>query len=106
MDRFLFTSLVAGLVVASTAGAQTPAVAPDLVLRNGHIFTGDKANPWVEAISIRGERIVLAGSNAVVVATVGTQTSSLVRHLTAARTVAATRALLLLLRKLLQCYVK
>jgi len=74
MDRFFFTSLAAGLVIVSTAGAQTPAVVPDLVLRNGHIFTGDKVNPWVEAISIRGEHIVLVGSNASVMATAGTQT--------------------------------
>ena len=74
MNRFLFTSLAAGLVIASAVGAQTPPVVPDLVLRNGHIFTGDKADPWVEAISIRGERIVLAGSDATVTATVGAQT--------------------------------
>ena len=80
MDRFLFTSLVAGLVVASTAGAQMPAVVPDLVLRNGHIFTGDKANPWVEAISIRGERIVMAGGDAAVIATAGTQTKVIDLH--------------------------
>ena len=74
MKRIVLTSLAAGLVLVSTAAAQTPAVVPDLVLRNGHIFTGDKANPWVEAISIRGERIVLAGSDAAVTATAGAQT--------------------------------
>ncbi len=74
MDRFLFTSLAAGLVLASTVAAQTPVTVPDVVLRNGHIFTGDKANPWVEAISIRGERIELAGSDAAVTATAGAQT--------------------------------
>ena len=77
MSRFLFTSLATGLVIASTVGAQTPAVLPDLVLRNGHIFTGDKANPWVEAISIRGDRIVLAGSDAAVMATAGAQTKAI-----------------------------
>ena len=74
MVRFLFMSLAAGFVFASTGVAQTPAVVPDLVLRNGHIFTGDKANPWVEAISVCGERIVLAGSDAAVTATAGPQT--------------------------------
>ena len=75
MNRFLFTSLAAGLVIASALGAQTPPVVPDLVLRNGHIFTGDKTDPWVEAISIRDERIaVLAGSDATVTATAGAQT--------------------------------
>jgi predicted amidohydrolase YtcJ len=74
MDRFLFTSLVATLAFCSTVNAQTSAAVPDIVLRNGHIFTGDKANPWVEAISIRGEHIVLAGSDATVTATAGTQT--------------------------------
>ncbi len=74
MDRFLFTLLAAALSFASTVSVQTPAVAPDLILRNGHIFTGDKANPWVEAISILGDRIVLAGSDAAVTGTAGTKT--------------------------------
>jgi predicted amidohydrolase YtcJ len=80
MSRFLLNCLVAVLLMGSTAGAQTPPVVPDLVLRNGHIFTGDKANAWVEAVSIRGERIVLAGSDAVVMATAGAQTKVIDLH--------------------------
>ncbi len=63
-----------GLLLASTVGAQAPKVVPDLILRSGHIFTGDKASPWVEAVSIRGDRIVSVGSDAAVLATVGPQT--------------------------------
>ncbi len=79
MNRAPFTTLVVGLVLTSAAGAQMPAV-PDLVLRNGHIFTGDKANPWVEAISIRGERIVMAASDAAVIATAGPLTKVIDLH--------------------------
>jgi len=44
--------LVLGLIPA--AAAQTP----DLILRNGHIFTGTPAHLWVQAVSISGDRIV------------------------------------------------
>ena len=37
--------------------------AADLALINGRIWTGNKSQPWVEALASRGERIVAAGSN-------------------------------------------
>lgn len=37
--------------------------APDMVLTGGRIFTADSATPWVEALAIRGGRIVAAGSD-------------------------------------------
>jgi predicted amidohydrolase YtcJ len=40
------------LFVATSSAAQSP----DLILRKGHIFTGDAAEPWVEAISIKGDK--------------------------------------------------
>ena len=58
--------LLAGAVSGS---AQKTAPAPDLVLRNGHIYTGDPAHLWVEAVSIRGDRILAAGSESAISAT-------------------------------------
>jgi hypothetical protein len=45
------------------------AQSPDMILYHGHIFTGDTAIPWVEAISIHGNTILATGSNAKVMAT-------------------------------------
>ena len=80
MNRCVLTSFVAALSVSSMAVAQNAAAAPDLVLRNGHIFTGDTTNPWVQAVSIHGEDIVLAGSDALVMATAGAQTKVIDLH--------------------------
>jgi predicted amidohydrolase YtcJ len=51
----LFTVLAAPVLAAQ---------APDLVLSNGRIWTGDDARPWAEAVAVRGDRIVAVGSNA------------------------------------------
>ncbi|HEX7154620.1 MAG TPA: amidohydrolase [Thermoanaerobaculia bacterium] len=57
------------------AGCAT--TAPDLVLTNGKVFTADDAQPWAEAVAIRGERIVRVGSSADVRALAGPQTEVL-----------------------------
>jgi predicted amidohydrolase YtcJ len=60
---------------AAPAVAQAPkATAPDLILRNGHIYTGDPAKPWVEAISIQGDKILAVGTDAAIAATANSQT--------------------------------
>ena len=38
-------------------------VAADLVLVNGRVWTGNKSQPWAEAVAARGERIIAVGSN-------------------------------------------
>ena len=52
--------LLTGFLMLST-GAQTKA--PDLFLRNGHIFTGDSANAWAEALSIQGDHVLGLGAD-------------------------------------------
>jgi len=52
--------------------AQQPS--PDLILLNGKIFTSNSARPYVEALAIRGELIVAAGSTKEVSALSGPQT--------------------------------
>ncbi|RXH57383.1 amidohydrolase [Granulicella sibirica] len=61
------------LCLAVTASAQKPA-SPDLVLCHGHIFTADTTNPWVEAVAIRGDRILAAGADGAVCSTADAHT--------------------------------
>lgn len=49
-----------GILVATSTWAQEPA---DLVLRSGKIVTVDDACPLVQALAVRGDRIVAVGSN-------------------------------------------
>ncbi|HEU4647451.1 MAG TPA: amidohydrolase [Gemmatimonadales bacterium] len=73
---------LAGIVLALAFAAAPPQVAgqspraprPDLILVNGKVYTADSLHPWVEALAIRGERIVGAGSNAAVRALAGART--------------------------------
>ncbi|MDB5234825.1 MAG: nfdA 1 [Hymenobacter sp.] len=52
--------IVAFMTTAGGAMAQ----APDIILTGGKIFTSDEARPYVEALAVRGERIVAVGSTA------------------------------------------
>lgn len=47
-------------VSTPAVGQQAPA---DLILLDGQIFTADPANPFAEAIAIRGERVLAVGSS-------------------------------------------
>jgi len=42
--------------------------AADTVLLNGKIFTANPSQPWVEAVAVRGERVVAVGSSAAIAA--------------------------------------
>ncbi len=55
------------LCLVTLGGACAPP-APDTVLLNGHVFTGDPANPWAEALAIRGDRVIAVGTTAEVAA--------------------------------------
>jgi adenine deaminase len=48
--------MVWAVMVAALAGCGDSA--PDTVLINGKIFTANPRQPWVEALAIRGDRIV------------------------------------------------
>ncbi|WP_133271522.1 amidohydrolase [Hymenobacter radiodurans] len=54
--------LVIGLVWGLGIGARGQAGRADMVLLNGKIFTSDAARPSVEALAIRGERIIAVGT--------------------------------------------
>ena len=73
----LRTSNAAIFVVAlcaSPAGAQVPALVPDLILHNGKIVTVDDQFSLAEALAIRGDRIVAVGQDAGVLGLAGPDT--------------------------------
>jgi hypothetical protein len=49
---------------ASSAIAQGPAVEADLIVRNARIWTGDPAQPRAQALAVRGDRLIVVGTNA------------------------------------------
>ena len=59
MKHLLF---IAALLLFQVAKAQT--AAPDIILTAGKIFTADLAHPYVQALAVRGERIVAMGTTA------------------------------------------
>src|SRR5262249_6114883 len=56
--------------------SRTPPAA-DLVLINGRIWTGNKSQPWAEAVASRGERIIAVGSTDEIKKLAGAKTRSI-----------------------------
>ncbi len=50
------------------------ASAPDTVLLNGKVFTANPAQPWGQAIAIRGDRVIGVGTTAEIAAQAGSST--------------------------------
>ncbi len=61
-----------------SAFAQQPN--PDLILLNGKIFTSVAAHPYIEALAIRGDRIVATGDTAAIRAMAGPSTHQIDLH--------------------------
>jgi len=56
--------IIVGLSFNSVARTQLPQPSlTEVLFRNGHVYTNDPAEPWVEAILVRGEEILAVGSN-------------------------------------------
>ena len=51
-----------------------PRVVPDTMLVNGKVFTSNPDQPWVEAVAIRGERIIAVGTSQAIAAMGGPAT--------------------------------
>src|SRR5580704_8772793 len=77
MMRKLF--LCFGLLCLGTS-AQAQQGDPDLILFNGKIFTSVVSRPYVEALAIRGERIVATGDTKTIQAMVGPKTNAIDLH--------------------------
>jgi predicted amidohydrolase YtcJ len=70
-----FVSLLVALVSAFLLSPPTTKVQPaDLVFKNGNIYTASDAQPKVEAVAVKGDRIVFVGSNRGLQKYVGTKT--------------------------------
>lgn len=72
------TAVLCVLCVRSHAPAQE--TKPDTVLLNGKIFTGVASRPYVEALAIRGERIVAIGDTKTIQAMAGPKTNAIDLH--------------------------
>src|SRR6201987_258008 len=59
-------------LLVSVAFSQQPA--PDLILLKGKVFTSSASHSYVEALAIRGERIVAAGTSSEIAALAGKET--------------------------------
>ncbi|MEP6779237.1 MAG: amidohydrolase family protein, partial [Gemmatimonadaceae bacterium] len=46
----------------------------DFVFTGGHVFTGDSANAWVQAIAIAGDRIIAVGTDSAITTLAGART--------------------------------
>lgn len=67
--RCLPLAAAVALLTSACAGAS-----PDLVIRNARVFTNDTAQPWAEAVAVKGQRIVAVGESAALAATAGPST--------------------------------
>lgn len=65
---------VPDLTIHETRQAKPAALAADLVLQSGKIWTVNKAQPEAEALAVWGERIVVVGTNADVAPLIGPKT--------------------------------
>jgi predicted amidohydrolase YtcJ len=68
----LFTALALTLCLVSLGIGRSPSA--DVVLMNGRLFTSDGLRPFVEALAIRGDRIVAIGTSAEIESLAGPKT--------------------------------
>jgi predicted amidohydrolase YtcJ len=59
------------LIIGALAGGCERQAAPDIILLNGKIFTCDPSAPWVEALAVRGDRVVAVGTDSAIRALAG-----------------------------------
>jgi predicted amidohydrolase YtcJ len=72
-----FSSAVAVLLVMLIPVIAVAQEAPDTILINAHVFTGDTKKLHVEALAIRGERIIATGTTAEISRLAGPKTQSI-----------------------------
>jgi len=59
-------------LLAVTSACAPPS--PDAVLLNGRVFTANPAQPWAEALAVRGDRVIAVGTTAEVAALASAET--------------------------------
>ena len=73
-SRTMRCGSAAGIALFVGAAAACAPLPPDLVLLNARVFTADPAQPWTEALAIRGDRITAVGTSAEIAALASTAT--------------------------------
>lgn len=68
------TLLAASLTLGCSAPSAAIEVPATLAVVNGRVWTGDPAQPWAQAVAVRGDRIAMVGSDDAVRATIGADT--------------------------------
>lgn len=61
MNRMIINFLLIIIMSASCSGSRNEIA--DLVIINGKVFTNDHGKPFVEAVAVRGEKIIAAGTS-------------------------------------------
>lgn len=73
-------SILLSLLLFNFTPAGSKADSADLIFVNGNVYTANEKQPQVEAIAVKGDRIVFAGSNAAVKKYQGAQTRVIDLH--------------------------
>lgn len=77
MSRRLMNAALLAAVLALSLASAAQEPTPDFVLYNGRIFTSNAANPYVQALAIRGERISATGDSANIKSLAGPHTKEI-----------------------------
>ncbi len=73
----MMSTIRIALVLGVSCLSACASPAPDTIVFHGKIFTANAAQPWAEALAIRGERIVAVGDNAALTSQAGPATRRL-----------------------------
>ena len=73
--RNLLACFGACLSLAACSGAEQPSEFADFVFANARAYTLDDSQPWVEAVAVKGDRIVYAGESTAAGSFIGEATS-------------------------------
>src|ERR1700679_4358528 len=80
MKKLTTKAMIVVVCVCACGHARAQEAKPDTVLLNGKIFTGVASRPYVEAVAIRGERIVATGETKTIQAMAGPKTNAIDLH--------------------------
>jgi predicted amidohydrolase YtcJ len=80
MIKSTFRNISFLFVVFACAFASAQSAKPDTILLKGKIFTGAASQPYVEAVAIRGERILATGDTATIQKMAGPKTNIIDLH--------------------------
>ena len=73
----MMSRICIAIVLGTACLSACASPAPDMILFNGKIFTVNTAQPWAQALAIRGERIIAVGDNAAITGQAGPSTRRL-----------------------------